>query len=161
MRLKLFYSILIYLCNLSNTSCEYRLDKIDNVYYIFRYNNEKVIYDVASIKIIQVLFLYLPIIEVGDVFYTFNEKEKKFIIYHELGHYKLKHHLKYLDIYDLSGLNILEQEADEYAMYRVGREVALKTLNKTRSVLQKFDIDIKYINERIENIELKDEYACN
>lgn len=157
--MKLLYSILVYLCNLTSTGYEYKLNKIDKVYYIFRYNN-KDIYNAASIKIVQILFMYLPIIEISDIFYTFNEEERKFIVYHELGHYKLKHYLRYVDIYNLNELNLLEQEADEYAAYRVGKEVALKTLNKTRSVLQKFEKDCKYINERIENIELKDEYAC-
>lgn len=157
--MKILCSILVYLCNLLDTDCEYRLNKIDDTYYIFRHNNNEM-YNIASIKIFQILFLYLPIIEVSDVFYTFNEKERKFIIYHELGHYKLKHHLKFVNIHCLDELNLLEQEADEYAMYKVGKEIALKTLNKTRSVLQKFEKDNKYITERIENIELKDEYAC-
>lgn len=154
--MKLINIILIYLMNMFSCENIYELGEIDGKYFIYIKDNYK---NIASVYIRRILFLHIPILILSDAYYTYNDDEKKFIYYHEIAHYKLKHYLVYIG-FSKRKRKELEYIADEYAMKKVGKETTLNALNRTRNILIELDCKLDEINERIELIELKDECIC-
>lgn len=156
--MKTLYIILIYVMNFGKLRNKYELGRLDDSYYIFTSDNYQNL--VARITIKPILFLHIPIVKIADAFYTYTEEEQRFILYHELAHFKLNHYLVYVDLNDIKTINRFEFDADYYAASKVGKEVALKTLKRTRNILIKLERDTNQINERIESMELNDECIC-
>lgn len=153
--MKTLYTVLIYFMNLGHFRNKYELGKLDDSYYIYTRVNHQCL--IACISIKQIIFLYIPIVKLADAFYTYTEEEQRFVLYHELAHFKLKHHLVFVVPYDTKTRDRFEFEADDYAASKVGREIALKALNRTRNILIRLEYNIIQINERIESMELNDD----
>lgn len=107
-------------------------------------------------------------IKIDEYFDRFLPSEQKVIIWHELYHYKYngtRFPLLWLkNIFKKSKYNasqLLEFEADEYSAKNNGKKIALKTLNKVKSLIDKKILpqslkDHPRIEERIKRIkELK------
>lgn len=156
--MKTLYMILIYFMNLGHFKNKYELGKLDDSYYIYtRVNYQNLI---ACISIKQLMFLHIPIVKLADAFYTYTEEEQRFVLHHELAHFKLKHYLVFVVPYDTKTRDRFEFEADDYAASKVGREIALKALIRTRNILIGLECNTIQINERIESMELNDECIC-
>lgn len=156
--MKTVYQILIYFMNLTRLKNVYMLGKLNQTYYIYKQVDYM---DIASISIKQIMFFHIPILKLGDAFYTYTKEEQEFVLYHELAHFKLKHYLVFVNLYDTNIRDRFEYEADNYAGRIVGKETALKALIRTRNILINLKCDISKINERIKLMELNDECICN
>ena len=146
-------------------------------YKIGNINDEKYIYvDVSSIENIyacnsviasttlQRLFWFykFPIIILDELYYgKFTKKEKEFIIYHELGHYKRGHFKrKFEDNYD-ERLK-LEHEADMYAVERTDWQTSYDTLNKIKEVvIEIFGVHETNIDDRVDMLVMEAQYYLN
>lgn len=156
--MKLFYKAVIYLMNLRYFSDIYKLGELDNRYFIYKIDNYK---NIASVSVHRFFMIHLPIFRLSDaLLHTYSEDERRYVLYHELGHFKLKHHFRYISIFDKDSLRELEYEADEYAMNKVGKEVTLKGMKKTRNILMELGCKLDEIDDRIVVLELKDESIC-
>lgn len=155
--MKLILSIIIYFKNLFSCDVMYKLGKIDGKYFIYITDNYK---NIASVYMLQILFFYIPILVLSDMFHTYSDEEKRFVFYHEIAHYRLKHYLLHVGLFNTPLLKEMEYNADEYAMNIVGKNIALKALNRTRNILIDLGENLDEINDRITTLELKDEYIC-
>ena len=142
--------------------CRYEVKKVFNKPFIIKHCHEK---GIASLIMYRVFwFFYIPFIEINDAFYTFEKDEQEFIIRHELGHYKYKHHKIHNIIQVLTSKesNELEKQADLYALLCTNKEVALRTLNKVEDYLILAEVEKEYIDllrDRIVHIEKVKERA--
>lgn len=156
--MKTFYKIIIYFMNMRYFSDVYKLGELDDKYFIYKIDNYN---NIASVRIHQFFTIYFPVFRLSEILlYTYSDDERRYVLYHELGHFKLKHHLRFISIFDKNALMELEYEADEYAMNIVGKEVTLKGMKKTRNILIELGCKIDAIDDRIVVLELKDECIC-
>lgn len=136
--------LLVWYLNLKNTkagiSLRYSIRKIND--------DEYICVDVSMIENIIVCnsiiasttqqrvfgFFKIPIIILDELYYEiFTTEEKKFIIYHELGHARLGHFKrKFDDTYDEKLL--IEHEADMYGIEHTSWETGYQTLQKINEV---------------------------
>ena len=127
----------------------YSIKTINRNHYLFKFCHDE---GIASVIIYKYLWmLHFPLIEVTDVFYTFNDDEQEFILQHEVAHYKLKHHKWYYQDHFLTDeeLNELEKEADLLATMHTSKDVALKALANLEKYLDEKEVDSDHVRERI------------
>lgn len=104
----------------------------------------------SEIAITMHLFDDSSIILVDDLFNEiFTDKEKEFIIYHEIGHI--------LDKDNNANIERKEFTADNYSLRHVNKDVAISAMTKTRDILEylyaKGTLLMSLFDERIKRIE--------
>ena len=98
----------------------------------------------------------VPLLIHDGFFRTLSEDTKRFIIQHELGHYNLQPEI--FESEQKRNIN-LEYEADEYAMNKVGKEIAIKAINELKETAIAMNFGFK--NKAIKEIELRIENLMN
>lgn len=119
---------------------ESKIGNINGIYYV--YNKAKAL-NTTSVRIIGKGRFSIPVISINTYeFSKFTKKEQEFIIYHELGHWKLNH------FNVAERLESQEIEADMFAINIVGHNIAISTLSKLRRIYGPL-ANVEEINNRI------------
>lgn len=144
----------------------FTVSEINESGYIMRTNTIRLIQGKANICACQIIQFddnrYVPCLIKDGLFDELMITTQEFIIQHELGHFNLHQEILLNPNAGTKRHDIIEFEADEYAMNVVGKEIAISALEEIAQLTLRLNMGFgknrsayKEIQRRIQNLKKK------
>ena len=144
----------------------FSINEINEDGYIMRTNTMRLIQGRANICACQLIQFeenkYVPCLIKDSLFDELSITTQEFIIQHELGHFNLHQDILLNPNFGTKRYDNIEFEADEYAMNKVGKEIAINALKELLDLTLRLNMGFgknrsayKEIQRRIENLKNK------